>query len=141
MPSLSIYLDECVDHRLVSRLRQRGFSVSTAQAEGLLGADDARQLGFAAERGLLILSHNKRHFQRWHARFREQGRSHAGILLVPSGSLEVLELRCAMSLAWIATQQDCRDTLFLWGELQRELAGGRRLAGFEEADVRLVLGR
>jgi hypothetical protein len=141
MPAPSVYLDECVNHGLVEPLRKRGFDVTTAQAEGIVGVDDESQLSHAARRGLAILSHNKRHFQHWHRIFAEQGRSHGGIILLPSSRLSLLELRAAMMLDWIGTHGDAGSRLFLWGDLQRELARGLALAGYSRADVRSALGR
>jgi predicted nuclease of predicted toxin-antitoxin system len=74
MDRLPIYLDECVNHRIVPYLRQHGFAVTTARDEGMLGATDEDQLHFAATRSLVLLSYNRRHFVQLHEAFRRQGR-------------------------------------------------------------------
>lgn len=62
MPRLFVYLDECVSKRLVTRLRWRGFHVVTAGEVGLLEASDDVQFAYAALHGLLLITHNRRHF-------------------------------------------------------------------------------
>jgi hypothetical protein len=142
MPRPSAYLDECVDHGLVSELRQRGFSVTTAQAEGIVGVDDEAQLAYTAARNLVLLSHNWHHFQKWHFRFTSQGRSHGGIIILPGPRpLAQLAARAALMLDWLATMSDYRSQLFRWGELQARLTQGYRLPGYSDADVALALGR
>ncbi len=142
MPRPPVYLDECVDHGLVSTLRQRGFSVTTAQAEGIVGVADDEQLTYTAERHLVLLSHNWHHFQKWHFRFAEQGRSHGGIVIVPGPRpLPQLSVRAALMLDWLASLPDYRSQLFRWGELQGKLTQGFRLTGYSDSDLELALGR
>lgn len=138
----SIYLDECMDYALIEPLRRRGFVVSTAQAENMRGIDDYQQLVFAAARGLTILSENKRHFRAWHRFFRQQGRPHGGILIIPKTEASLQALRTLMMLAWIGQDfPDHHSRLFIWGHLQEQLEQGRRLAGYTEAEVRRALGQ
>ena len=137
----SVYLDECVNQHIVAGLRLRGFRVTTAQAEAMLGVTDEAQLVHATQRGFVILSHNRRDFQRWHAILRQRAQSHGGILLVPNGSEPQLEVRTAMLLDWIATLPDYRSQLFRWHDLQYWLTQGHRLPGYSEAEVRLALGQ
>ena len=68
-PRPSLYLDECVDVSVVGALREQGFVVTTALAEQMLRVGDDQQLAFAAERDLLRITHNQRHFWRWHSTF------------------------------------------------------------------------
>ena len=44
MPSPPVYLDEGVDHNLVGLLRERGYAVSAALDEGMIGKSDEEQL-------------------------------------------------------------------------------------------------
>ncbi len=142
MPRPSVYLDECVDHALAPALRRRGFAVTTALEQRLLGADDERQLLFAAEHDLVLLSHNWRHFQRWHQTFRQQGWAHGGIVVLPGPSpLPQLSVRAAMLLDWLAMLPNWRSQLFRWGDLQFRLTQGFPMPGYGEDDVRLALGR
>ncbi len=139
----SIYLDECMDPALIEPLRQRGFDV-VPHAPFLRGAADDVQLTFAAQRGWMILSENKRHFRRWHRIFQQQGRPHGGIVIVPKTEISLQALRVQMLLDWIAeTCPDPASRFFVWGELQRELGSGYRIRGhaYGEDAVRRALGR
>lgn len=141
MPVPSTYLDENVDVELADYLERRGCSVTTAQAARTAGLDDEGQLAHAAARGLVLISHNQRHFRRWHAIFQQHGRSHAGIILIPQSPLRRLEVRAAMMLDWIATFPDHRSRLFRWHDLQYQLTRGYRLPGYSEEEVRIALGQ
>src|SRR5437764_13848610 len=112
MPRPAIYLDECVDQYLASRLQQRGFAVAIPQQAGLLGASDPMQLAFAARNDLLILTYNRRHFQSLHRQYQTEERPHSGILIASSRPIDQLEVRAAMALDWIAALPDYRSRLF-----------------------------
>ncbi|MBI3968965.1 MAG: DUF5615 family PIN-like protein [Chloroflexi bacterium] len=123
------------------RLEARGFQVRTTRAAGMLGAEDGEQLAYATRYDLLILSHNKRHFQNWHRTYQAQGREHGGIVLLPRTILEVLELRAAMMFDWVGTLPLYRSQCLLWNDLQQKLILGLRLEGYSEAEIATVLGR
>lgn len=78
-----VYADEDVDRPLTEALRERGFDVLTAGEAGLLGAPDERQLEHATSLGRALVSLNRLHFRRLHARWRADGRRHAGIIVLP----------------------------------------------------------
>jgi hypothetical protein len=135
------YLDECVDVGLVQTLLQRGHIVLAARDAGPTGVDDDEQIEYAAARGWVIVTHNARHFVRWNHRFRQQGRLHGGIVVIPeTGPLDRLTIRAAMMLDWIA-QQEYRSCLFRWGDLQKLLVQGFRVPGYTEDEVRRAIGR
>ncbi|MBI3973299.1 MAG: DUF5615 family PIN-like protein [Chloroflexi bacterium] len=135
------YLDECVDLTLTEGLRLRGFTVTAALDEGQLGRDDDEQILHATRHGWIIVSHNIRHFERWHRTFRSRDISHGGIILLPdTGPISRLTLRAAMMLDWIG-QQDYRSKLFKWGDLQMVLTQSFRLPGYSEDEVRHALGQ
>ena len=137
-----VYLDECVDYELVEALRERGFTVAAALDVQMLRATDEQQLVFATARGAVLVSHNRRDFQRLHATFIEQGRKHGGIVLLPGTSpLPRLIIRAATMLDWIGLLPDHRSQLFQWGYLQEQIERGYRIPGYTEDDVRLALGR
>ncbi len=138
---LPTYLDECVNHRIIPYLRQRGFTVTTARDEGMLGATDEEQLQFAAARSLVLLSYNRRHFARLHEAFRRQGRPHAGIALVRPARVPALGPRAAMLVDWLAMFDDPGSQLVRWARLQELLLAGYRLPNYSEDDVRAALGR
>jgi hypothetical protein len=105
VPAPPAYLDECVDVALAEALRLRGFAVTLARDHGPLAASDELQIAYATSRGWAILSHNARHFQRWHRTFLEQRRPHGGVILIPdTGPLSRLKIRAVMMLDWVALQ-------------------------------------
>src|SRR3954462_12169382 len=105
MTAPRVYLDECVDCELAPRLGQCGFVVTTAVAEGIVGATDPEQLAYATQLGWAILTHNRRHFPHEHHEYVRQNRPHGGIIILPQrGTFERLELRAAMMLDWIASE-------------------------------------
>jgi predicted nuclease of predicted toxin-antitoxin system len=78
---ISLYTDEDVTDRLALLLRERGYEAESALEAGTTGFTDEQQLAFAANRGLTLLTYNRRDFivlaQRWH----DASRDHAGIIL------------------------------------------------------------
>src|SRR5205823_8627599 len=134
MPPPPCYLDECVDQGAAQILRERGNAATTVHDHGMRGAADDEQLEFAAQRGWVLVSHNERHFLRMHRTYGAQGRSHAGILIVPEtpsprGRIRLarLVLRIAMLLDWLATMPSHQDRFIRCGDLQYELTQGLRL--------------
>jgi hypothetical protein len=138
----SAYLDECVDVRLADGLRQRGFAALTAAEAGTSGTGDEEQLTFATTRGSVIISHNRRHFQRLHVAALRDHQAHGGIVILPeSRQLTRLIIRAAMMLDWLGAQGDYRSRYFTWGNLQYLLTQGYRLSGYSDAEVRLALAQ
>lgn len=89
----------------------------------------------------MIVSHNRRHFERLHFDRMRAGQSHPGILIVPESlDPDQLSIRVAL-LAWIDTLPSGRSTVLRWGDLQYRITQGYRLPGFSNADVRLALGQ
>lgn len=142
MPRPAVYLDECGDQNLAHLLGRREFSVTTPREAGLLGASDRVQLAFAAQRQLLIVTYNRRHFHSLHHQYLADGRSHNGILVVSSRPIDQLGIRVAMTLDWIGTLPDHRSMLFRWNDFQQRLIRGERIPGadYREEDVRQALG-
>ncbi len=141
MAALHLWLDECVDFRLAATLRRSGFDVLAAAEEGFGGIDDALQLALATRLGRVLLSHNQVHFRRLHLAFRQQGRLHEGIILLPQVlPFKRLESRVTLLLDWAATFPSCQSHLFRWTELQQLLIHDYRLPGWQEFQVRLALG-
>jgi hypothetical protein len=134
-----LYLDECVNRHLADPLHSRGVDVTTAVEEGTLGLDDEAQLLYATRLQRVIVSHNQKHFLRLHAQFRREGRAHAGIMLIPNGALALLVLRVVMLVAWFDGTGELGPRLVRWHDLQRQLTGGSRLAGFSDREIRQAL--
>jgi hypothetical protein len=142
MAAPSVYLDECVDHRLVEALRRQGFDVLTVQDAGTRSDDDEAQLLYATSQGRVFFSHNQLHFRRLHAAFIREGRAHGGIILIPQTvPFSRLELRAALMMEWVGTMSDHESRLLTWSELQQRLIHGYRLPDWSEQDVREALAR
>src|SRR2546422_8277128 len=75
-----IYADEDIDRPLIEALRMRGFDVLTVQIARSFGEDDLSQLERATALGRVLLTFNRRHFRRPHARWIEGGRAHPSIV-------------------------------------------------------------
>jgi len=82
MPRLfaRLYLDEDVDVLVADLVRSQGFAVTTAHDEDMLGASDLEQLAFAAERERILVTHNRRDFERLAVRYFEGSQTHWGIV-------------------------------------------------------------
>src|SRR5438094_421562 len=79
---LRLYLDECVtDADLAAALRAAGHSVLTALEAGTISADDDEQLGYAADRQLVLVTEDQG-FMELHEDWQQAGRTHSGILLI-----------------------------------------------------------
>jgi Domain of unknown function (DUF5615) len=76
-----LYLDENMPIVLAPLIQARGFFATTAHAEGLLRADDPRQLHYAATHGCCLVTHNRQHFIRLHSDILNAGLTHAGIII------------------------------------------------------------
>jgi len=110
--------------------------------EGNTHFDDESQLRYAAEREVILVTHNEKDFRPLDELFRRYGESHGGILVLPATPpLERLAVRAAMMLIWIGTQSDYRSRLFKWGRLQELLERGYRVSGYDEEAVSFALGR
>ena len=78
---ISIYLDEDVHLVIAELTAARGFRTVTARGASQLGKPDAEQLVYAVDRGLCIVTHNRRDFQELHRQYTAEGRAHAGIII------------------------------------------------------------
>lgn len=85
MAAIRLYLDEDVWAGLAVHLRRRGYDALTTVDAGRASRrlDDESQLAFAAASGRVILTINHCDFVPLDQRWRDAGREHAGILLVP----------------------------------------------------------
>src|SRR6185437_874789 len=78
-----LYLDDCLIAKDVARqLRAAGHLIYLTSELGVEGQHDEPHLEKAAQLGSVLTTQNQKHFAPLHARWRQQGRDHAGILLV-----------------------------------------------------------
>ncbi|MDQ6905796.1 MAG: DUF5615 family PIN-like protein [Chloroflexota bacterium] len=108
----------------------------------MIGISDEEQLRHATRHDWLILSTDTSDFQRLHAFFRRDGIPHGGILLLPVGPLDRMEIRATISFDWISALPDHRSMLFRWNDFQQRLIRGERMPDFSytEEEVRRALG-
>jgi predicted nuclease of predicted toxin-antitoxin system len=137
-----IIVDEDFPLPVARALRERGFSVVAAVELPPRGLADIDQLRRAARMGWVLVSHNRRDFIRLAHELRQRGEAHSGVVLLPRDlSEERLTLRTAMLLEWRASLDEPRPDTLIWNDLQQQLIGGLRLAGYTDVDVHLVLGQ
>ncbi|MGH9673690.1 MAG: DUF5615 family PIN-like protein [Bryobacteraceae bacterium] len=55
---ICFHLDEHIPASIAAALRRRGIDVTTSAESGLLGANDAAQLSFAASAGRVLVTHD-----------------------------------------------------------------------------------
>ena len=77
----SLYLDEDVDVLIAAVLRSRGFSATTTLEAGQVGNSDEEQLAHAAEQRMVMLTHNRQHFEELARQYYAEGRKHGGIVI------------------------------------------------------------
>ncbi len=81
---IRFHLDEHIPASIAAGLRRRGIDVSTSADSGLLGANDSRQLSFAAAAGRVLVTYDA-DFLRLHA----EGVEHCGIAYCQQGTLPI----------------------------------------------------
>jgi|SRR6476469_8967841 hypothetical protein len=80
---MDLYLDDCADSDLlVDLLRRAGHQVFTPRSEGTAGADDPVHLAHAAAKRLTLITKDPEDYTLLHGEWQQQGRAHAGILLI-----------------------------------------------------------
>ena len=80
--SLRFLLDEDIIDSVAVGLRARGVDAVSVHEIGRSGQriDDDEQLAYAVEQGRVLVTYNRDDFQDIDAKWREEGRQHAGIL-------------------------------------------------------------
>ncbi|HZU19497.1 MAG TPA: DUF5615 family PIN-like protein [Candidatus Dormibacteraeota bacterium] len=81
---MRLLLDEHLSSVVAEQLRARGHDVVTAVEAGVNGIDDARVLTWAVTERRAGVTNNIRDFRLLHAAYLSSGRSHYGIVLVPT---------------------------------------------------------
>jgi hypothetical protein len=81
--TLSVYFDEDFASSAHARaLARAGLDAVRPHDVGMLGRADDEQLAFASSAGRILISYNRKDFQRIHAEWMAAAREHSGILLV-----------------------------------------------------------
>lgn len=102
-----------MDKDLVNALRARGLDVITAADAEMLGRSDADHLDYATRAGRVLYTFNRGDFYRLHTLCLTEGRSHAGMILVPQQRYSIgsqmrkfLELTSSKSLEQMQNQAE-----------------------------------
>jgi predicted nuclease of predicted toxin-antitoxin system len=74
----TLYLDEDVSVMLGYLLDARGFDVTTARDQGMLGKSDEEQLAYSASKERCLLTHNRADFERLHKFYITTDKRHGG---------------------------------------------------------------
>jgi hypothetical protein len=108
---LDLYLDEdSMDQALVRALRSRGIDVLTAREAGMIERSDSDHLEYATARGRVLCTSNIAHFCALHEQGLREGRSHAGLVMIPQQRYPLGELlRRLHHICAALSQQDITD--------------------------------
>ena len=80
--AFTLYFDEdSVNRALIRALRARGMDITNAVDAGHAGTPDLVQLELATAEGQVLFTYNVGDFFALHTRLRQEGRSHAGMIL------------------------------------------------------------
>lgn len=110
MTVLALYTDEDVSALVATLLKSRGLDITTVPEQGTLGKTDREQLEYAISVNRCILTHNRVDFERLHLQYVEEGRKHAGIIVVPQKNAYEVARRVG-TLALSLTVNEIRNQL------------------------------
>ncbi len=107
----ALYFDEdSVNRALIRALVARGMDVTNAIDAGRAGSPDGVQLEHAAADGRVLFTYNVGDFFALHTRFRQDGRSHAGLILAVQRRYSVGEqMRRILRMNRERSSDDMRD--------------------------------
>jgi DNA-binding transcriptional MerR regulator len=114
---IRLYLDEDAQRgSLVKALRERGVNVQTADEAGMRYRDDADHLDYATAQGRVLYSFNVGDFNRLHAEYVCQNKSHAGVILAAQRKFSVGEqLRRLLRIITAKSAEQMRDNVEFLG--------------------------
>lgn len=75
------YLDEDVDLLVAKLIHARGFAATTTHEVGRLTTDDASQLAYATQHGMVIVTHNQTHYEQLAVEYFEANQPHGGVII------------------------------------------------------------
>ena len=91
-------------------LRAHGVDVVSASDVEMIGRLDEFHLQYAASQGLVLYSFNARDYMALHAKFLEEGLSHAGIILAAQNRYSIGEqLRRLLALVAAKSAEEMKD--------------------------------
>src|SRR5260370_27094411 len=95
---IRIYLDENVNFHVRDVLRQRGYDVTHALAEGNVQMSDDQHVRWATAHSRAVVTHDFADFARLHTDFTRRHEHHEGVILVPARPLSELVARLSNHL-------------------------------------------
>jgi hypothetical protein len=117
---IKLYMDEdAMDQDLVRALRARGVDVTTALDGEMIGCADMDHLDYATTQNRVLCTFNVGDFCRLHTAYVNQGKSHAGIVLMRQQHYAIGEqMRRLLRLVASRSSDDTRNQvefLSAWG--------------------------
>ncbi|MHB8972314.1 MAG: DUF5615 family PIN-like protein [Pirellulaceae bacterium] len=113
MSAVRLYFDaDSMQRVLLVALHVRDVDATTALEAGMADRTDEDQLEFARSQGRVLVTFNISHFCHIHSDLLSEGRSHAGIILVPQQRYSVGErLRRLLKLVPHRTAEEMHNQL------------------------------
>ena len=93
MNTPKLYLNENVAVRLVDSLKELCIEAIHTERVSNKGVDDEFQLRYAAKRGFILVTHNRRDFRELHNKWIKMEKKHSGILVMKPNEPEYLAKR------------------------------------------------
>jgi hypothetical protein len=108
-----LFIDEdSAEKAVLAALRNAKLDILTVAEVGRLSYSDEDQLTWAAQQGRVLYSYNARDFCQLHDQYMVEGKTHAGIILVPQQRYSVGQLlRGFINLMKIKSAEDMVDQL------------------------------
>jgi hypothetical protein len=88
-----LYLNENVPLRLTDMLLQHGIHAEHTIKVGNQGVSDEMQLEYAANKGYILVTHNRKDFRQLHKLWIKKGKFHNGIIVMKHDEPEILAIR------------------------------------------------
>ncbi len=108
-----LYLDEDVSVLVATLMRARGFSVTTARDENMLGRDDLDQLARAVSLHRCMFTHNRVHYEQLHRDCFAANQRHFGIIIGSRRYAYELARRIATLLNTLAADEIENQLLYI----------------------------
>jgi predicted nuclease of predicted toxin-antitoxin system len=80
---LKFLIDENISPKVAELLRARRIDAISTHENGMLGAGDVEVLHYGATEGRCVITSNRDYFLELTHRFFNEGRPHAGVLVIP----------------------------------------------------------
>ncbi len=112
-PFADLYLDEDVSVLVATLLRARGFNVTTAREENMLGCDDPEQLAHAVSLGRCLFTHNRIHYEQLHREYLSGNQEHFGVIIGSRRSAHELARRIGVLLNALTADEIRNQLLYV----------------------------